>query len=142
MHISRQLTISLLLSLSVVSGCVQTKPKRFAELIPASPPQIDQIEVKPHPLTLVVSIDKEGKMSLNQEPMGTASNTKQLKKRLTEIFEERERNRVYAPGSEQIAKAVFMSAHRSLRYVVVTKVVDAIKAAGGNPIGLQIDATK
>ncbi|HEY0100562.1 MAG TPA: hypothetical protein VGB76_16570 [Pyrinomonadaceae bacterium] len=85
MNTSRKLTISLILSQVITSGCagtklpqlVEAKPKRFAELVPASPLPPDQIEGEPDTLTLVVNIDMEYRLTLNLESMGTASNTRQ-----------------------------------------------------------------
>jgi biopolymer transport protein ExbD len=137
MNTSRLLIASLVLSLAFVDGC-QTKPKPFRELVRESPHQVEGMAVKPSPLTLAVHVDVAGAVTLNQEPMGTADNTTQLIERLKQIFDERERNHVYALGSETIAKAVAITASRRAKYVTVTKVTDAIKSAGGGPIGLQI----
>jgi len=149
-----RLTIApLMLSLAILSGYAgakplqqgETKPKRLKDLLPDEPPPIDPALIKPHPLTLVVSIDLAGKVMLNRERAGTTDNTRPLVKRLKRIFAERRRNRAYEPGGEAemtLAKAVFIRAPQSARYVAVVRVVDAIKAAGGNPIGLQVDDTK
>lgn len=119
----------------------ETKPKRFRDFVPEQPPPTDPALIKPNSLTLVVDIDLAGKVTLNHKPAGTTRNTRPLAKRLKQIFAEREQNRVYEPGGEaemKVAKAVFMRVPKSARYVAVVRVVDAIKAAGGNPIGLQI----
>lgn len=139
-----------MLSLALVCGGteakplqqIETKPKRFKDLVPDEPPPIDPALIKPHPLTLVVGIDLAGKVTLNLERAGTTDNTKPLVKRLKRIFAKRKQNRVYQPGAEEemrIASAVFVRAPASARYVAVVKVIDAIKSAGGNPVGLQID---
>ena len=144
---------SLMLSLAIMSGYaeakllqqVDPKPKRFKDLLPDEPPPTDPALIKPNPLTLEIDIDLTGKVTLNREPAGTTDNTRPLLKRLKRILAERERNRVYAPGGEEemrIAKAVFITAPSSARYAAVVRVINAIKAAGGNPIGLQIDDTK
>ncbi len=39
----------------------------------------------------------------------------------------------------RIEKTVFIKAQRSLPYGEVVKVIDGIKGAGANPIGLQLD---
>lgn len=141
---------ALMLSLALMSGYVeakplqegQTKPKRFKDLLPDEPPPVDPALIKPNPLTLVVSIALTGKVTLNFESAGTTDNTKPLVKRLKRILAERKQKRVYEPGGEEerrIAAAVFIRAPKSTRYVAVVRVIDAIKAAGGNPIGLQID---
>ena len=40
---------------------------------------------------------------------------------------------------ERIEKTVFVKAPRALKYGDVVKVIDAIKGAGANPVGLQVD---
>src|SRR5919206_436586 len=123
------------------------KPTRFKALVPSEPPP-SNVEIKPNPLTLVVSIDKDLKLKLNTEDIGSVNDTSALSKRLSDIFNERRSTHAYEPGKEtrvdlpeeeRIAKAVFVKAPRSLAYGEVVKVIDAIKGAGGNPIGLQID---
>jgi biopolymer transport protein ExbD len=142
-----------MLSLALMSGYAEakllqqaeTKPKPFKDLVPAEPPPTDSAPIKPNPLTLVVGIDVAGNVTLNLESAGTTDNTRPLVKRLKRIFAERKQNRVYEPGAEtemKIAKAVLIRAPESARYAAVVRVVDAIRAAGGNPIGLEIDDTK
>src|ERR671928_1221446 len=123
------------------------KPTRFKALVPNEPPPSNE-PIKPNPLTLVVSIDKDLKLKLNTDDIGSVNDTSALSKRLTDIFQERRATHAYEPGKEtrvdlpeeeRIAKAVFVKAPRSLAYGEVVKVIDAIKGAGGNPIGLQID---
>jgi len=41
--------------------------------------------------------------------------------------------------AEKIEKTVFIKAPRSIDYGSVTKLIDAVKIAGANPISLQID---
>jgi biopolymer transport protein ExbD len=43
------------------------------------------------------------------------------------------------PESQRIEKTVFVKAPRSVKYGDVVKVIDAIKGAGANPVGLQVD---
>ena len=52
------------------------KPSRFEAKVPAEPKDQPQANVKPNPLTLVVSISKETKgITLNNEPFGDVSDT-------------------------------------------------------------------
>ncbi len=41
--------------------------------------------------------------------------------------------------AERIEKTVFIRAPRSIYYGDVAQVIDAVKGAGANPVGLQID---
>jgi len=137
----------LLVLLIIFMVITPLKPTRFKALVPSEPPPSTE-PIKPNPLTLVVSIESDFSLKLNLDGAGSTNDTGPLSAKLTQIFKERRDNRAYEPGKEnrtdlaeedRIAKAVFVKAPRSLKYVEVVKVIDAIKGAGGNPIGLQID---
>ncbi len=116
------------------------KPSRFEAKVPAEPKDEVQTNVKPNPLTLVVGISKETKgITLNNVPFGDVSDTEQLGARLREIFKERENNGVFREGTNEIEKTIFIKSPKSVRYGDVVKVIDAAKAAGASPVGLQID---
>ena len=68
--------------------------------------------------------------------------------RLVALFAERTANRAYradmisrfdVPDADRIEKTVFIKAPRSIPYGEVTKVIDALKGAGADPVGLQLD---
>ena len=137
----------LLVLLIIFMVITPLKPTRFKALVPSEPPPTTE-PIKPNPLTLVVSIEKDLSLKLNLDAVGSVNDTAPLSQRLASTFQERRQQRAYAPGmenrmdlseEERIAKAVFVKAPRSMKYVEVVKVIDAIKGAGGNPIGLQID---
>jgi biopolymer transport protein ExbD len=80
--------------------------------------------------------------------MGTVDDPSKLSARLSSLFAERIVNRAYRddmmsrsdiPDSERVEKTVFIKAPRSIAYGEVTKVIDALKGAGANPVGLQLD---
>jgi biopolymer transport protein ExbD len=147
-HVNVTPLIDVLLVLIIIFMVITPlKPTRFKALVPSEPPETTE-PIKPNPLTLVVSIESDFSLKLNLDAAGSTNDTAPLSTRLTQIFKERRDNRAYEPGKEnrmdlpeeeRIAKAVFVKAPRSLKYVEVVKVIDAIKGAGGNPIGLQID---
>ncbi|HVS21602.1 MAG TPA: hypothetical protein VHD88_07125, partial [Pyrinomonadaceae bacterium] len=64
-----------------------------------------------------------------------------------QTFQQRREQRAYKVGMEtsnlpeeqKIEKTVFVKAPRALHYGDVVKVIDAIKGAGANPVGLQVD---
>ncbi len=137
----------LLVLLIIFMVITPLKPTRFKALVPQQTPPTNE-QVKPNPLTLVVSIDKDLKLKLNTEDIGSVNDTSALSKKLSDTFQQRRATHAYEPGKEtrvdlpeeeRIAKAVFVKAPRSLAYGDVVKVIDAIKGAGGSPIGLQID---
>jgi len=137
----------LLVLLIIFMVITPLKPTRFKALVPNEPPPSNE-PIKPNPLTLVVTIDKDLKLKLNTDDVGSVNDTGTLSSKLAAIFQDRRVNHAYEPGKEtrvdlpeeeRIAKAVFVKAPRSLPYGEVVKVIDAIKGAGGSPIGLQID---
>ena len=116
------------------------KPSRLEAKVPAEPKDEQNVNVKPNPLTLVVAISKETRgITLNNEPFGDTSDTEKLTNRLREIFKERENNGVFREGTNEVEKTIFLKSPKSVRYGDVVKVIDAAKAAGASPIGLQVD---
>jgi biopolymer transport protein ExbD len=71
--------------------------------------------------------------------------------RLVSLFQERTKNRVYRddmlarfdlPEDARIQKTVFIKAPRGIPYGEVVRVMDGLKGAGAEPIGLQLDDLK
>ena len=139
----------LLVLLIIFMVVTPLKPSRFKADIPTQKdPNEDLSQLKPNPLTLVVSISGDLKLKLNQDNMGSVNDTAPLSSKLQQTFEKRKTDRAYKTGmetrvdlpeSDRIEKTVFVKAPRSLAYGEVVKVIDAIKAAGANPVGLQVD---
>jgi len=133
--------IDVLLVLLIIFMCITPlKPSRFEAKVPAEPKDQQDVNVKPNPLTLVVAINKETKaITLNNDNFGDVSDTEKLNAKLSEIFKERENNGVFREGTNEVEKTIFIKSPKSVRYGDVVKVIDAAKAAGASPIGLQID---
>src|SRR3982750_2427940 len=130
----------LLVLLIIFMVVTPLKPSRFEAKVPSEPdPQQDLSQIKPNPLTLVVTIANDLKLKLNQDDMGSVNDTGALSQRLAGLFAQRKEQRAYKPGTEEVEKTVFVKAPRSLKYGDVVKVIDAIKGAGANPVGLQVD---
>jgi biopolymer transport protein ExbD len=116
------------------------KPSRFEAKVPAEPKDEPVANVKPNPLTLVIAVSKETRgITLNNDPFGDVSDTDKLNTRLKEIFKDRENNGVFREGTNEVEKTVFIKSPKSIRYGDVVRVIDAAKAAGASPVGLQID---
>ena len=125
------------------------KPSRFKADIPTQRDPNENIQnLKPNPLTLVVSITTDLQIKLNQDPMGSVNDTSALAAKLQQTFQQRKEQHAYKVGMEtatniqedqRIEKTVFVKAPRALHYGDVVKVIDAIKGAGANPVGLQVD---
>ena len=131
----------LLVLLIIFMVITPMKPSRFEAKVPAEPkPEENQAPAKPNPLTLVVTVDKASMgVTLNNEAAGDVSDTSLLTNKLSEIFKQRENNLVFREGTNEVEKTVFVKAPRSVRYGNVVRVIDAVKLAGSDRVGLQID---
>jgi biopolymer transport protein ExbD len=139
----------LLVLLIIFMVITPLKPSRFQADIPTQRvPNEALSQLNPNPLTLVVSISNDLQLKLNQDAMGSVNDTAILSQKLRQVFQQRKEQRAYKPGmetrvevpeEERIEKTVFIKAPRGMRYEDVVKVIDAIKGAGANPVGLQVD---
>jgi biopolymer transport protein ExbD len=62
--------------------------------------------------------------------VGTTSDTSQLRAQLDQYFRER--------GDRSSGRAVFVKASRKISYAEVIKVIDAVKGADADPVGLEV----
>jgi biopolymer transport protein ExbD len=131
----------LLVLLIIFMVITPSKPSRFEAKVPAEPKDDNQnVILKPNPNTLIVFVNRDGgKLRLNQDDIGDISDTKPLTDRLSEVFKTREATGVLREGTNEVEKTVFIKAPRSVKYGDVVKAIDAVKLAGAQPIGLQID---
>jgi biopolymer transport protein ExbD len=129
----------LLVLLIIFMVVTPLKPKRFRTLIPEQQQSAPE-NATPSKLTLRVDIEKDSKLQLNDEDIGTIDNTSRLSARLSDILRQREEQRVTKFGTDIIEKTVFIKAPESFKYGEVVKVIDAVKGAGATPVGLQVDA--
>jgi len=131
----------LLVLLIIFMVITPMKPHRFEAKVPAEPkPEDQQSNPKPNPLTLVVAVNKgDMKVTLNNAAAGDVSDPSALTTQLSQIFKERENNGVFREGTNEVEKTVFIKSPRTVKYGDVVKVIDAVKQAGAQPIGLQID---
>lgn len=131
----------LLVLLIIFMVITPLKPHKFEAKVPAEPkPEEQQANPKPNPLTLVVAINKaDMKVTLNNDDMGNISDLSGLTNKLAQTFKERETNGVFREGTNEVEKTIFIKSPRSVRYGAVVNVIDAVKQAGAQPIGLQID---
>ena len=138
--------IDVLLVLLIIFMIVSPlKPTDFKAKIPHE----SKSSGYPNPYSLVVALNSDSTLKLNAEnDLGTISAPDKLIARLAQIFKERAENHAYSEENnfrndkseaERIEKTVFIKAPRSIDYGSVTKIIDAVKIAGANPISLQID---
>jgi biopolymer transport protein ExbD len=139
----------LLVLLIIFMVVTPLKPSRFKAQIPQPPPLTEYPPPQPDPLTLVVTVEKDLSLRLNQTgDMGSVDDTGKLSAELSRIIQERRENHAYRgemkdridlPEEVRIEKTVYIKAPRSVGYGAVAKVIDGVKGAGADPIGLQID---
>ncbi len=131
----------LLVLLIIFMVITPSKPSRFEAKVPAEPKDDNQnVILKPNPNTLIVFVNRDGgKLRLNQDEIGDISDTTPLSDKLKEVFALRESQGVLREGTNEVEKTVFIKAPRSVKYGDVVKAIDAVKLAGAQPIGLQID---
>jgi biopolymer transport protein ExbD len=140
----------LLVLLIIFMVVTPLKPSRFKALIPEPP----SAQTFPPPdgdlLNLVVTIRQDGALELNKlGEMGSVNDTGRLSAKLAELFRLRLENHAYRrdmmdridlPEEKRIQRTVFIKAPTSIAYGEVAKVIDGIRGAGAEPVGLQIDA--
>ena len=147
-HINVTPLIDVLLVLLIIFMVIAPlKAARFKALVPEEPAPNPQ-QVVPNPLTIVVTVEHDLRLRLNGDYMGTTADAAQLARELYERLRERELagtprrgaiDPALLPPAERIEKTVFIKAPRSVRYGEVARLIDQIKGAGANPVGLQID---
>src|SRR6266540_841278 len=137
----------LLVMLIIFMLTAPLRPHSFAAKLPSEP---DDRVLPPDPKTLVVTIQSDRSLKLNglTNDMGTVEDPSKLGIFLVSLFKERKANHAYRaemlsridlPEDYRIEKTVFIKAPRSIPYGEVTKVIDALKGAGAEPVGLQLD---
>jgi biopolymer transport protein ExbD len=138
----------LLVLLIIFMVVTPLKPSRFKAQIPQPPPLNEDQPPKANDLTLVVTIEKDLHLKLNQTDMGSVEDTGKLSAELSRIIQKRGENHAYReamkdridlPEEMRIEKTVYIKAPRSVGYGAVAKVIDGVKGAGADPIGLQVD---
>ena len=141
----------LLVLLIIFMVASPLRPSRFTAKLPAEP-RHDLPQFEPDKRTLVVTIEPDNTLRLNAlTEMGTVDDLSKLSSRLVALFEERTRNKVYRddmrnridlPDRFRVEKTVFIKAPRNMPYGRIMRVMDGLKGAGAEPIGLQLDDLK
>lgn len=136
----------LLVLLIIFMVAAPLRPSRFLAKVPEKP---DDRPLDPNIKTLVVTIAPDRTLKLNDfKDVGTVDDTSALSLTLVDLFKQRKENHVYRDemiarpelsDDLRIEKTVFIKAPRSLIYSDIVKVIDGLKGAGANPVGLQLD---
>lgn len=141
--------IDVLLVLLIIFMVISpSKPAAFKAKVPQEPPP-NQVPLKDNPNALIVKINMDSSLTLNREnDSGTIAEPQVLIEKLKSTFQQRLEIGLYdenlakrsdLSNEEKILKTVFIKAPKGFAYGEVAKVVDAVKLAGANPVGLQID---
>ena len=138
----------LLVLLIIFMVASPLRPSRFTAKVPAEP-QPHDLQLQPNDKTLVVTIEPDNTLRLNAlTEMGTVDDPSKLNSKLVALFDERTRNKVYRddmrdrhdlPDRLRVEKTVFIKAPRNMPYGRIMQVMDGLKGAGAEPIGLQLD---
>ena len=140
----------LLVLLIIFMVITPLKPARFKTLIPE---RAETICGKISPRTLIVSVEGAGTLKLirgvTTVAEGSVGEPGEVASRLAREWRERINAGTWKDGFEgradlapdnRIERTVFVRAPASIRYGEVARVIDAIKGAGAEPVGLQTDA--
>jgi biopolymer transport protein ExbD len=140
----------LLVLLIIFMVITPMRPARFKALVPSPPPEDDRVRMS-H-LTLVVEVDAARRVKLirggETVAEGTVGDASGVSARLAAEWRERKLKREWKvelssradlPPDERIERTVFVRAPRSTPYGEVARVIDAVKGAGAQPVGLQTD---
>ena len=142
----------LLVLLIIFMVITPLKPTRFKTLVPERSEEMSAA-AKQSPRTLIVTINKDQKVELlrggNLIAEGAVADPSPIGARLAAEFKERKEQQIWKEGfegradlspDERIEKTVFVKAPQTFKYGDVVKVIDAVKGAGSNPVGLQTEA--
>ena len=141
----------LLVLLIIFMVITPLKPTRFKTLVPERSEEMSA-SAKMSPRTLIVNVNKDQKVELtrggNVIAEGQVADTSAIGKALSDEFKLRKDQGIYkegmesstAPPDEKIERTVFVKAPQTFKYGDVVKVIDTVKGAGANPVGLQTEA--
>ncbi len=121
-----------------VEAATRTK-NQYVYIAPEPLKDGSAVNIKPNPLTLVVELKSNKKITLNNGDEGSLNDTSLLSKHLKEIFSEREKYGAFREGTNEVEKTVFVKAPLTVNFADVIRVIEAIKEGGASPVGLQID---
>jgi biopolymer transport protein ExbD len=128
----------LLVLLIIFMVVTPLKPSRFKALIPTPLDRNDQ-QLQARETVLRVDVTNDLQLKLNGQEMGSVNDTSELSITLADVFRKRAEVGFTKFGTDRIEKTVFIKAPRSVKYGEVVKVIDGIKGAGADPVGLQVD---
>jgi biopolymer transport protein ExbD len=141
----------LLVLLIIFMVITPLRPARFKALVPQPPEKMNEhAAISPKTLIVSVGADLSMKLLMGKDVVaeGTVAEAGSVAARLASEWRERKLTgswkaelvaRTDLAPDERIERTVFVRAPRSIRYGEVARVIDAIKGAGAQPVGLQTD---
>jgi biopolymer transport protein ExbD len=142
----------LLVLLIIFMVITPLKPARFKTLVPEKSENLNAA-AKQSPLTLIVNIKKDQSVELvkggnhvvdasvsDPGPVGSALNTEFKARKEQQNWKAGYESRTDVPPDQRIERTVFIKAPENFKYGDVVKVIDAVKGAGADPVGLQTEA--
>ena len=123
-------------------GCSARTTASFAVLLQDATKNTDRRESAPKPgPAILITVDAGRRVYFGKEQVGTCDDVGPLKERVREAVE-KNRRAARDRADEEAARSaatVFICAPPELKYGDIVKVVDAIREAGGDPVGLDTD---
>ena len=142
----------LLVLLIIFMVITPLKPARFKTLVPEKSENLNAA-AKQSPLTLIVNIKKDLSAELvkggnhvvdasvnDPGPLASALATEFKTRKDQQNWKEGYQTRTDLSPDQRIEKTVFIKAPENFKYGDVVKVIDAVKGAGADPVGLQTEA--
>jgi biopolymer transport protein ExbD len=142
----------LLVLLIIFMVITPLKPARFRTLVPQRSEELNA-QAKQSPLTLIVNIKKDLSAELirggnkiadgsvnDPGPLGSALATEFKSRKEQQVWKEGYQGRTDLSPDKRIEKTVFIKAPENFKYGDVVKVIDTVKGAGADPVGLQTEA--
>jgi biopolymer transport protein TolR len=142
----------LLVLLIIFMVITPLKPARFKTLVPERSEEMSAA-AKQSPRTLIVTINKDLSAELirggnkiadgsvnDPGPIGAALSAEFKARKEGGVWKEGFDTRTDLPPDERIEKTVFIRAPTTFHYGDVVKIIDTVKGAGANPVGLQTEA--
>jgi biopolymer transport protein ExbD len=142
----------LLVLLIIFMVITPLKPARFKTLVPERSEEMS-MNAKQSPRTLIINIKRDRTAELlrggnhvvdgsvdDPAPIGAALSTEFKLRKDQQIWKEGFEGRADLSPDERIEKTVFVKAPSTFKYGDVVKIIDTVKGAGSNPVGLQTEA--
>jgi len=139
----------LLVLLIIFMVITPMRPARFKAWAP-EPPANERAKISPDTLVVAVAPDLSLKLIMGKDVVaeGSVGDAGAVAARLASEWRERRLSARWRAGmaarpdlapDERIERTVFVRAPRSIRYGEVARVIDAVKGAGAEPVGLQTE---